>query len=143
MSKIIRKARKGFTLIELMIVVAIIGILAAVAIPAYSDYIARAQVSEAMTLTSGVKTPLSEWISDRGSVPNIGSLSATAAGKYVSAITIGGTTSSPTITATFKNANVSAAIAGQNLVLTSQADFGATWICSSSLDPKYLPSACK
>ena len=60
---------RGFTLIELMIVVAIIGILAAVAIPAYSDYTARAQVSEAMSLTSGLKTPLIEWITDKGTLP--------------------------------------------------------------------------
>ena len=135
--------QQGFTLIELMIVVAIIGILAAVAIPAYSDYIARAQMSEAMTLASGVKTPLAEWISDRGAVPAaIASLNATSTGKYVSAVTVGGTTGAPVISVTMKSTGVSAGIQGKVLSLTG-TDFGANYTCSSDADDKYLPSACK
>ncbi|MGH8755147.1 MAG: pilin, partial [Burkholderiales bacterium] len=61
--------QKGFTLIELMIVVAIIGILAAVAIPAYQDYTARAQVTEAVGLLSGGKTPMAEYYADKGVWP--------------------------------------------------------------------------
>lgn len=136
--------QQGFTLIELMIVVAIIGILAAVAIPAYSDYIARAQMSEAMTLTSGVKTPLAEWIADRGSLPVIASLNATTDGKYVASVAIGGSVSSPVIRATMKAAgSVSAPLAAKTLTLTSANDYGATWTCTSSADDKYLPAACK
>ena len=134
--------QQGFTLIELMIVVAIIGILAAVAIPAYSDYIARAQVSEAMTLTSGVKTPLAEWISDKGTLPSIGVLNATSSGKYVSSITIGGTATNPLIIATFKGTDVSAPLKSKTLTLNG-TNFGSGWECTSALEDKYLPSACK
>ena len=73
------KTQQGFTLIELMIVVAIIGILAAVAIPSYNDYTARAQVTEAVNLTSGLKTCAAERISDRGDAPSLLDCGYTAA----------------------------------------------------------------
>jgi len=89
------KNQKGFTLIELMIVVAIIGILAAIAIPAYQDYIIRSQVSEGLAMASSVKASVAEYFSDRGTWPTddgagTGDLGLTAppSGKYVSGITV-------------------------------------------------------
>ena len=82
------KNQKGFTLIELMIVVAIIGILAAIAIPAYQDYIARSQVSEGVMLLGGGKTPLAEFYADQGRWPAEPlSVMGTLSGKYVATIT--------------------------------------------------------
>ena len=88
------KTQKGFTLIELMIVVAIIGILAAVAIPAYTDYLKRGKVSEAMQLLGGLKTPMEEFYASKGYFPaTISTLTDKTAGKYTTGLKIeaGGT----------------------------------------------------
>jgi len=139
--------QKGFTLIELMIVVAIIGILAAVAIPAYSDYTARAQVSEAMSLVSGLKTPLVEWVADKGTVPtNVASIGGTDAGKYVATITFAGTATGPAISATMKASGVNAKITSSKFGMTS-TDSGKTWACNNAtytdIASSLLPGACK
>jgi type IV pilus assembly protein PilA len=133
-------------LIELMIVVAIIGILAAVAIPAYQDYIARSQVSEAVGLTASSKTPLAEYFADKGIWPSTANaVLGVVAGKYVSNITItsGATaTSLLTLTTTMKSSGVNANITDKTLQLTS-AD-GKQWGCTGgNIDAKYRPSACR
>ncbi|MFS8371910.1 pilin [Xanthomonas campestris] len=145
------KKQQGFTLIELMIVIAIIAILAAIAIPAYQDYIARAQMSEAMTLASGQKVGVSEVFANNGTCPANGANGFAADtdinGKYVAKVTVGGTAAAGggcTIVATMKATGVSTGIQSRTLTLTlSNADKGSNvWECKSSAAQKYLPTAC-
>ncbi|MBI2993664.1 MAG: pilin [Gammaproteobacteria bacterium] len=153
-----RQPQRGFTLIELMIVVAIIGILAAVAIPSYQDYTARAQVSEAIALTSQFKLQLTEYYVDNGSFDpggtpvGISDMAGTMDGKYVESVVLenqGGMT--VTVTATFKTTGVAAAIAGSVFGIATE-DGGKLWECGDQANPppsgstvltKYMPAACK
>ena len=122
--------QKGFTLIELMIVVAIIGILAAVAIPAYGDYTARAQVSEAFVMLDGLKTPMTEAYTNDSSW-FVSAISAVVTGKYVSAIT--SNAAKTTITAQFKATGVSSKIIGR-MVHMDYNQLTGSWTCANGPD---------
>ncbi len=142
-----KKIQQGFTLIELMIVVAIIGILAAIAIPAYQNYIARSQMTEAMSLTGGLKVTVAEIWSQTGECPASGSDGVPEAtdvtGNYVLSVEAAGTAPGCTITATMKDTGVQSGIVSKTLTLTmGDAGGSVTWACTSSADQKYLPKAC-
>ncbi|EFH22530.1 pilin (bacterial filament) [Neisseria polysaccharea ATCC 43768] len=142
--------QKGFTLIELMIVIAIVGILAAVALPAYQDYTARAQMSEALTLAEGQKAAVVEYFSDNGVFPanNTSAGIATAStikGKYVNKVEVGTNTSGATITSTMNTSGVNKDISGKTLVLEGKQNSGSfEWTCKAgTVDNKFLPSSCR
>jgi type IV pilus assembly protein PilA len=140
-----RKVQQGFTLIELMIVVAIIGILAAVAIPAYQDYTVRAQVTEGLSLASAAKTAVSEFFAARGgALPDSNQSAGIAAsssitGNNVSSVEISG---SGVITVTFSGGPK---IDGKTIDLTPQEQGGAlVWDCTGGdLEDNYRPSSCR
>ncbi|MDE1979246.1 MAG: pilin [Betaproteobacteria bacterium] len=146
-----KQLQQGFTLIELMIVVAIIGILAAIAIPAYQDYTIRAQVTEGLSLADGAKTAVAEYFTNSGKFPADNSAAGVAApgdikGNYVSSVTVASTSASTgTITATFSSTNgfkANTALTSP-IVLTGTGGAGSiTWTCTSALPQKYLPSSC-
>lgn len=135
------KNQKGFTLIELMIVVAIIAILAAIAIPQYNDYTARAQLSEAFTLASGLKTPVAEaYAQDSSSTAScIVPTGTVVTGKYVDTVETSGDC---VITATMKSEGVNKKVEGATIALTFTPDTGA-WACASSADDSVTPKACQ
>ncbi|MBD7987952.1 pilin [Luteimonas sp. Sa2BVA3] len=139
------KRAQGFTLIELMIVVAIIAILAAIALPAYQDYVARSQVSEGFSLSTDARMAIVVYHADRASYPvdntQAGiSTAASIVGDYVESVTIGN--GNGQIDVLFGN-EASAKIAGQSLVMTMVDEGGAFhWRCSG-LESKYLPSVCR
>jgi len=135
-----RSLQKGFTLIELMIVVAIIGILAAVALPAYQDYTVRAKVSELMLAGAGAKTAVAEFYAVNGALPAAASLVvASQASKYVATVV----QSAGIITVT--GAAGDAAISGNTITLTPTAAGGGVlnWACSGSIAVKYRPASCQ
>ncbi|HGG8399426.1 TPA: pilin [Neisseria meningitidis] len=163
--------QKGFTLIELMIVIAIVGILAAVALPAYQDYTARAQVSEAILLAEGQKSAVTEYYLNHGEWPanNSSAGVATSAsdikGKYVQSVEV----KNGVVTATMASSNVNKEIKGKKLSLWAKRQNGSVkWFCgqpvtrnnakanaanaddvaktgtdSEKINTKHLPSTCR
>ncbi|MCR8913680.1 prepilin-type N-terminal cleavage/methylation domain-containing protein [Marinobacter panjinensis] len=145
-----KKVQQGFTLIELMIVVAIIGILAAVAIPAYQDYTARAQVSEGVSLAGGLKSTVSDIWSTKGALDDADSntnglpAAADVNGSYVNDVSV----TDGLITVTMKSSDVSAGIQSATFLLSPITGSGSMiWTCKtgggSAMDAKYLPSSCR
>jgi type IV pilus assembly protein PilA len=136
-----KSIQKGFTLIELMIVVAIIGILAAVAIPAYGDYTARAQAAEAFTLLDGLKTPLTELYTSSGgfAIDSTGASGVTGitSGKYVSSVATG-TSHAFSVVAFYKTAGVSSRLIGTSGTSTAVHMFynpnSGSWSCANGDD---------
>ncbi|HEZ5683156.1 TPA: pilin [Neisseria meningitidis] len=156
--------QKGFTLIELMIVIAIVGILAAVALPAYQDYTARAQVSEAILLAEGQKSAVTEYYLNHGEWPANNSSAGVASasdikGKYVQSVEV----KNGVVTATMASSNVNNEIKGKKLSLWAKRQAGSVkWFCgqpvtrdanntandvtadgNDKIDTKHLPSTCR
>src|SRR5690606_28777958 len=134
------KKQQGFTLIELMIVVAIIAILAAIALPAYSDYTKKAKVSEVILAASSARTAVSEYAAGKGALPDADWTPETQASDYVSDVSWDGSK----ITAT---SAVPGAEGDVTLAATLNADtFQVTWLCGGegpTIDSKYLPGTCQ
>ena len=143
-----KAVQKGFTLIELMIVIAIIGILAAIAIPAYQNYTIRSQVTEGLSLADGWKTSISEFYAQNGAMPtgftsSGGANSIVAAatqGKYVGSITIG---TAGQIKVTYSGTQANKNISGSILALSPGLDANndVIWVCGLAATPTGVSSA--
>jgi len=140
------KTNKGFTLIELMIVVAIIAILAAIAISQYQDYAIRAQVSEGSSLADGAKTAIADFQNNHGRFAAANAsyglaLPASISGRYVTQLTA----ANGIIDVTFGN-SAHAAISGGHLIYSPVTHAGSVeWVCnrSNTLQEKYVPPVCR
>ena len=129
--------QQGFTLIELMIVVAIIGILAAVALPAYQEYTVRSKTSEVMLAASAARTGVAEYVANYSALPSSGSFTpATQSSKYVASVGWDGTTITPTARGEPKIAISTITLAGA----LNSASTRVNWTCAGSIESKYRPS---
>ena len=142
-----KKVQQGFTLIELMIVVAIVGILAAVAVPMYLDYTVRSQIAEGLNLSTSAKVAVTEFFQDRGVFPTNNTAAGVEAatdiqGKYVSSITV----ADDVITVQYGN-EVNAQVFGETITLTADTTSAGSvkWVCASGgvIQDKHLPAACR
>ncbi len=132
-----KRVQQGFTLIELMIVVAIIGILAAVALPAYRDYTVRAKVSEVVLAASSGKTSVSEYVNTSGALPPSSFTVEAQSSKYVSSVAWDG---SKIVATAQGDTNINAS----TIELVATASSGqVTWVCTGSIDQRFRPSSCK
>jgi type IV pilus assembly protein PilA len=169
----IKQVQKGFTLIELMIVIAIIGILASIAIPAYQNYTIRSQVTEGLSLADGWKTSISEYYAQNGSFPTCSttvaagaagciSVSGAVTGKYVGSITISGTVAGQ-IVIKYSGSQANAKLNNGTFNVLSlspglDANYDVIWVCGAAATPTgvtgvgatattvpaaYLPTVCQ
>ena len=141
-----KKAQKGFTLIELMIVVALIGILAMIAMPAYQQYLIRAQIAEGLNLVGPHKAAVGAYYQQVGTWPANNSdaaleTAASYSARYVSSISV-----NTGVISIFYGNNANAEISGSAITITATPDSGSmTWVCASAgvISNAYLPPACR
>ena len=141
----LKSAQRGFTLIELMIVVAIIAILAAIAIPAYQDYTIRAQVTDGISLATGAKTAVWDFVANTGRYPgNNGSAGLASASSIKSNYVTQLVVTNGLIRVTFGGVRANTNLASGELQLSPLTQAGSIlWQCKGTLPAKYLPTSCR